>query len=398
MGNWVWGLRMEDDKMDDITEQQLQEVSNMLQQKAAQQARRKAYEKLPDWAKTASNVVMGAGAGVNEMLDRVAHPRGSFTDPLLIPLQGAYGLSDFLVGYKNHPTKYESWNQQMEEEPLFHRYLGNDEEGNPKYELKMETFPEFFTKLLVGKKPEKEILGLEDLEAGLEKYGEGAGAGKSNPLVLPGIGAMPELPNVDWQAIRDRINNINVDTNYEAPQRDPLVALGDFLANIDLTSNLSGDWSKASNKMVEFQKYNEEQEKSAKNKSADKKAELELWKAMKDVAIQEAAANHAMRNAEFGLKWQQAKMNAALAQAKANAFYNTSGPGSEYLDPAYKEGRRIAAMALIENPDLTEKDIMHSLTMANAKFKRQPKQNPNFQLGYTDAMMEGIKELRERKK
>lgn len=195
---------------------------------------------------------------------------------------------------------------------------------------------------------------------------ESAGFGTSTPVNLPSIGAMPALPNVDWQAIRDRINNIDVDTNYEAPQRDPLVALGDFLANIDLTSNLSGDWSKASGKMAEFQKYNEEQEKAAKNKTADKKAELELWKAMKDVAIQEAAANHAMRNAEFGLKWQQARMNAALQQAKANAYYSNGGLGrmNSAMVNMYKQqqasgvGSNSALVDFTDDPKMTPKKAL----------------------------------------
>lgn len=389
--------------MADTTEQQLQEVSNMLQRKAPRWARKKAYQesydKLPDWAKTANDVLIGDyNKNITdsdfEDKDFVTQWEEAFENPgVLTAIPNAYGHAVKFLTNWGDPGNWGSWRERVKYEPLFHK---RDKNGN--LHLHVDTVGDTVAKLLFGEKPEKDILGLEDLEAGLEKYGAGGGASGSNPVALPGLGAMPELPNVDWQAIRDRINNINVDANYEAPQRDPLVALGDFLANIDLTSNLSGDWSKASNKMVEFQKYNEEQEKAAKNRTADKKAELELWKAMKDVAIQEAAANHAMRNAEFGLRWQQAKMNAALAQAKANAFYNTSGPGSEYTDPAYREGRRIAAMALIENPDLTEKDIMKSLTLANAKFKRQPKQNPNFQLGYTDAMMEGIKELKERNK
>ena len=326
----------------------------------------------------------GIGAGTMDVADSMYGDDGKerfqwswlFSNPskFLGELGGNIGHWAVNTGHKGYGNEKQDprdrYIERLKKEPLW-----QDKNGN----FAPDDLTTTFLKLFMNEDDNKVDLQdplLADFAAGAGK--ESAGVSGSKPLNLPSIGAMPKLPDVDWQGIRDRINNINVDANYEAPQRDPLVALGDFLANIDLTSNLSGDWSKASNKMVEFQKYNEEQEKAAKNKTADKKAELELWKAMKDVAIQEAAANHAMKNAEFGLKWQQAKMNAALQQAKANAYYG-GGLGYGGMNSAmvnmYKQqqasgvGSNSALVDFTDDPDMTPKK---ALQKANAKAMQIP--------------------------
>ena len=315
----------------------------------------------------------GVGAGTMDLANSMYGDDGQerfqwswlFSNPskFLGELGGNIGHWAVNTGHKGYGTEDQDprdrYIERLRKEPLWQDKYGN---------FAPDDLTTTFLKLFMNEDDNKVDLQdplLADFAAGGKESG---GIGTSTPVNLPSIGAMPVLPNVDWQGIRNRINNIDVDANYEAPQRDPLVALGDFLANIDLTSNLSGDWSKASNKMVEFQKYNEEQEKAAKNRTADKKAELELWKAMKDVAIQEAAANHAMKNAEFGLKWQQARMNAALQQAKANAYYSNGGVGgmNSAMVNMYKQqqagsiGGTVALADFTKDPDIKPKKMLQN--------------------------------------
>ena len=357
-----------------------------------------------DFDKSLDAELKGASAGAGDILDRIKNPRGVFADPILIPAQGAYGLSEFLVGYKDQPTLYKNWYQQMEEEPLFHKLVGKDEKGNPKYKAKMETFPEFVTKLWAQRKKRQRDEAQAEIDEIADDYAGLAGlanAPKGAGVSLPGLGSMPELPQVDWQGIRDRINNLDVDTEYEAPRKDPLVMLGEALANIDLTSNLAGDWSKTAKIASDFQQYNNEQAKKAKNLSAEKKADLAMWKAMKDISLQEAQADAAMKNAEFGLRWKQLQMQSAMNQAKANAYYNGLGgtgfglgfgrAGSTEAikqQAAAQAGYEIALRTLQNHPDLSSDQMATRLVMSANSLGIK---NPAFVNGWNQALKESEK-------
>ena len=391
--------------MDD-TERQLQEVSNMLQRKAAQRARQQAYQesydKLPDWAKTASNILIGDfNKNITEpgFEDKnfVEQWEEAFKNPgILTAIPNVVGKLSKTYNYYGDPGNWDSYQDRIKYEPWMHK---RDKEGN--LHLHVDTLGDSIAKLLFHENPEPKLPNLEDILVDKEDGIGGGGSGNGVGISLPGLGAMPNLPKVDWQAIRDKLDNLDIDTDYEAPQKDPLVMAGQALANIDLTSNLAGDWSKAAKIAADFQQYNEEQSKNAKNKSADKKAELAMWKAMKDIALQEAQANEAMKQAEFGMRWKQLQMQSAMNQAKANMFY---GPNGYYgrmtksaLDAAENEKAAqlgsVAAMNLkAENPKLSNKDLLKKLTpqLANLRAGNYPTNRVNsWTYGFVKALSEG---------
>jgi len=264
----------------------------------------------------------GFWAGWNDLLNWSADlDTPPLSDPMIAIPKAGYAVSNYLVGFGDK-RNYDSYKQRIEEEPVM---MKKNDDGS--FSFYGDTFPDFVAKLWAKKKKADEEKYNDAIEPSLEELmaGPGEGEKQSAGISLPDIGAMPALSMPDYAALRKKLDELDIDTQYEAPQKDPLVALGQMLANIDLTSNLAGDWSKAAKVAADFQQYNEEQSKNAKNKNADKKAEVAIWKAMKDISLQEAEANAAMKQAEFGLRWQQAKMNAAMQQAKANMFYGPNG-------------------------------------------------------------------------
>lgn len=264
----------------------------------------------------------GFWSGWNDLLKRSADlDTPLFSDPMTAIPKAGYAISNYLVGFGDK-RNYDSYKQRIEEEPVM---MKKNDDGS--FSFYGDTFPDFVAKLWAKKKKADEEKYNDAIEPSLEELmvGDGAGEKQSGGIALPGIGAMPKISMPDYAALRKKLDELDIDAQYEAPQKNPLVMIGQALANIDLTSNLAGDWSKTAKIAADYQQYNEEQAKSAKNKNADKKAEIAMWKAMKDISLQEAEADAAMKQAEFGLRWQQLKNEAALQQAKANMFYGPNG-------------------------------------------------------------------------
>lgn len=249
---------------------------------------------------------------------------GSMLNALRFGKDFGAGFLNQLFGMNEEGYTDEGYMDKLWNVPMFHK---RNPDGSLSVSLTEDTFPELLAKAMLKRRKEKMEQYNDAIEPTLEELmaGDGAGEKQSGGVTLPGIGAMPKISMPDYAALRKKLDELDIDTQYEAPQKNPLVMIGQALANIDLTSNLAGDWSKTAKIAADFQQYNEEQAKSAKNKNADKKAEIAMWKAMKDISLQEAEANAAMKQAEFGLRWQQAKMNAAMQQAKANMFYGPNG-------------------------------------------------------------------------
>lgn len=197
----------------------------------------------------------------------------------------------------------------------------------------------------------------KELAGGSRGGGLGAGTGTGTGIKIPGISAI-NLPSVDYSALRQKIQDLDIDTEQEVARHNWLTSFGEALANIDLTSNLAGDWSKAAKIMADFDKERNHDEAATRNKSKQQKAELEMWKAMKDVALQEAEQNQALRQAELSLRNQQLQMQAAMQQAKANAFYSGAyGPGGWTGGDKTKEARVVGGNAslidIMEKPKMT---------------------------------------------
>lgn len=190
--------------------------------------------------------------------------------------------------------------------------------------------------------------------------GGGLGAGTGTGIKIPGISAI-NLPSVDYSALRQKIQDLDIDTEQEVARHNWLTSFGEALANIDLTSNLAGDWSKAAKIMADFDKERNHDEAATRNKSKQQKAELEMWKAMKDVALQEAEQNQALQQAKLSLRNQQLQMQAAMQQAKANAFYSgaygpggwTGGAGGDKTKEARVVGGNASLIDIMEKPKMT---------------------------------------------
>lgn len=192
--------------------------------------------------------------------------------------------------------------------------------------------------------------------------GTGAGGGSGAKLGLgvsfPAMPKMGVLPDIDYSALRDKIKNIDVDTDLEVPQHNWLTAFGQALANVDLTRNLAGDWSKAAKVLADFDKERNHDEAQTRNQSKKQKAELEMWKAMKEIALQEAEQNQAFKKAELGLRNWQLQTQAALQQAKANAYYGGGfGAGGWTGGDKTKEARVVGGNAslidIMDRPSMT---------------------------------------------
>lgn len=219
-------------------------------------------------------------------------------------------------------------------------------------------FPyEFFKWMRQDDSKDNPVLAAYKKELAGGTNGGGRGAGLGSGVKIPGI-ALAQLPNVDYSALRQKIQDLDLDTEQEVAKHNWLTSFGEALANIDLTSNLAGDWSKAAKILNDYEKEKSHDEAATRNKSKQQKAELEMWKAMKDIALQEAEQNQAMRNAELSLRNQQLQMQAAVQQAKANAFYSGAyGPGGWTGGDKTKEARVVGGNAslidIMEKPKMT---------------------------------------------
>ena len=281
---------------------------------------------------------------------------------------------------------YASYKDRMLNELPFHR---TQADGTQKLNIfnpsQWDTLPETLAKFILQKKKDKGNLDLDLLEAV-----QGGGAGARGSASVPGdgfaIGKAPQLQSPDWQALKDKVANLNL-APYEAPQYNPWAALGNMLANIDLTSNLSGDWSKASKIAQDYSDRDAEAKASAANKTKADKNELELWKTAKEMAFEQAKADWAMKQAELGMRYQQLQMQAALAGAKARAYYGYGtglGGGFGSMDktaPIRQLGAEKAQIWLAQHPGAERKDLLKYLETSSVSGMIPPKDATAYQLG-----------------
>lgn len=209
-----------------------------------------------------------------------------------------------------------------------------------------------------GDQKENPILAAYRKELAGGNYGGAGGRGAGGGIKFPGLPAAPALPDIDYQAIKDRIKNLDVDASVETPKHNWLTAVGEALANIDLTSNLAGDWSKSAKVMHDFDKERNHDEAQTRNQAKKQKADLEMWKAMKEIALDEAAQNQALKRAELGMRTWQLQNQAAMMQAKANAYYGGGfGGGGWTGGDKTKEARVVGGNAslidVMEKPGMT---------------------------------------------
>ena len=182
---------------------------------------------------------------------------------------------------------------------------------------------------------------------------KGVGAGDFPEIAVKDI----SIPNVDYSALRKKIQDMELDTTPEVANHNWLTAFGNALANVDLTSNLAGDWSKAADIMAKFDYERNHDEVATKNRAKQQKAEFEMWKTMKDIALQEAEQNQAYKQAQLSLQNQQRQAQAAMWNAKARAFYGGGGAGGWTGGDKTKEARTVglnsSLIDLMEKPDMT---------------------------------------------
>lgn len=300
------------------------------------------------------------------------------------------GLGEYLVG-TDGKLNYESMEDRFKHAPYY-----GEKGSDGRMHLHIDTIPDLISKWWFHEDDEN-IPMLESLKALEDENGGGKAGEKDSTSVGVGIGPMPTLQMPDYAALRKKLNELDIDTQYEAPQKNPLVMIGQALANIDLTSNLAGDWSKAAQIAADYQQYNEEQAKSAKNKNADKKAEIAMWKALKDISLQEAEADAAMKQAEFGLRWQQLKNQAALQQAKANAYYSGYGFGISKADAAKMRAEQHAInvgrwAALQEYGNKKSIDLKKALSKAGM-INMQNKIPDNVRAAFQDSFLQTVSDL-----
>ena len=327
-----------------------------------EEQKKEAEENWETLKKVVKKALVGDGKSKDAFLNRVAsEPRdwkNVAKEPLLAVAQGLYDIGEF-----GDAKNYGSYKERLEQEPLWQRKTKSGE-----MKFSPDSIPTSIVKMLNWfNKSDKE----EGTNPVLEDYlaqagGVGGVAGSSNPTVpASNFGSVPQIPGIDYSALRKQLQDLDLDGEYVAPQYSTLDKIGGALARIDLTSKLAGDWSKASEHLSEYSKKEVESKAAAKNKNTEKKQEIAMWKALKDIALQEANQNQAYKQAELGLRWQNAAMNAAMNQAKARAYYGGWGFGGQ---DKTREARTVGSNAFLidfaENPKM-------SIKQANKKARAQ---------------------------